>query len=131
MGCEVQRTDTGTEIDVHRFDSLPAAQNYVIVGRRYSFTRQDSWGLDGNIYLYSGPNPGERAAIRRDGEASRKHGVEIWRASFWIEKAGLLPAILKLLPALDNAGLADLAEKAAEIHNSRVNKSGQSHAAHR
>lgn len=80
MGCMVEKTDTGVEVDVHVFDGLDGyavAANYVITGRGYRFDRHEHWAGTTGFDFFVGPNPGERASVR-------PHGMT-WRACFWIE----------------------------------------------
>jgi hypothetical protein len=119
MGCEVQKTDTGVEIDVHRFDNVELARQYVLISRHYSYDQTFTWGLDGEIDLYHGPNPGERAAIRRDPRIAN-----VWRASFWIEPGKALDGIRKMLPVLNTKELAKLIEEAADIYNTHKKRAG-------
>lgn len=77
MGCMVEKTDTGVEIDVHVFDTKADAEHYVTRSRRYAFERHDTWGTTPGFDFYNGAIPGERAVIRAAGKA--------WRAAFWIE----------------------------------------------
>jgi hypothetical protein len=88
MGCEVQKTDTGVEVDVHRFDTKEAAEHYLTVGRRYTYDRHETWGLTSGIDFYQGPNPGLRASLREKFErgpisATPWHG---WSVAFWYDR---------------------------------------------
>lgn len=78
MGCMVERTDTGVEVEIHRFDSLEAAALYVRVSRGFAFIRYlsgETWG-DKGFSFYAGPKE-ERASIR--------FRAGYWQASFWTE----------------------------------------------
>lgn len=78
MGAQIDRTATGVEIEIHVFDTRALAEQYVKVGRRYSFDKHEDWALClGGFDFYNGPVEGERATIRcKDGKA--------WHAVFWI-----------------------------------------------
>lgn len=77
MGCLVEKTDTGVEIDVHVFDDCATATDYVIRARGYTFDRHDTWAFSPGFDFYRGPVEGERASVR--------HLRGAWRAVFWIE----------------------------------------------
>lgn len=89
MGCEVLKLDTGTKIDIHRFDNAENAKQYVEVGRRYVLDRIDSW-MGNKIFYYTGPNVGELAAVRRESN-------DIWRASFWLNDEPAPVAVIRAL----------------------------------
>ncbi len=76
MGCMVEVTDTGVEVDVHVFDTKADAEHYVTRSRRYSLAAFH--GPD-DFYFYKSAVEGEHASIRRT------RGGQTWRACFWIE----------------------------------------------
>lgn len=75
MGCLVEITDTGIEVDIHKFDFRERAVHYLTVGRGLTYDRQDSWGFS-EIVFYRGAN-GQRASLRKKGG--------YWSAAFWQE----------------------------------------------
>lgn len=77
MGCLVEKTDTGVEIEVHVFDTREAAQRFMQLSRLYRFDRHEPWFESYGFDFYNGPVEGERGAIRERDRA--------WRAAFWIE----------------------------------------------
>jgi hypothetical protein len=79
MGCLVERTDTGVEVDVHVFDRREDAVHYVTVSRLYRFERHAPWGYVGEFDFYTGPSPRARACVRK------KDGS--WRACFWMKES--------------------------------------------
>jgi hypothetical protein len=63
MGCAVEKLPTGTQIDVHRFDNLGNAMNYVTVARAYKFDRHEPWAFTPGYDFYQGPQPNQKASI--------------------------------------------------------------------
>ncbi len=88
MGCTVEKTDTGVEIDVHVFDTKLAATHYLMVGRRYKYERHETWGFTSGIDFYQGPNPEERASLREKTSSHFGNPCKktIWSVAFWIDK---------------------------------------------
>lgn len=78
MGCLVEKTDTGVEIELHVFDTKADAAHYVTRPRRYTFERHEPWSFTPGYDFYKGAVEGERASVRQG-----PHGL--WRAAFWIE----------------------------------------------
>lgn len=84
MGAELAWTDTGVEIELHRFDACYLGEQY-LASRDYLF----AWNINpipegpfrdrttSGFDIYRGPLPGERAALRK------KDGL--WQVAFWIE----------------------------------------------
>lgn len=78
MGCAVEYTDTGVQVDVHRFDNRLNAVAYVERSRGYAINNAATAAGPGRGFeFYNGPVEGERAVIRPEGK--------LWRAAFWIE----------------------------------------------
>lgn len=71
MGHKVE-TVNGVEHQVHAFDTQAAATHYLSVSRTFTYDR-----TEGGLLFYYGPNFGERAALRKRGDA--------WAVSFWQE----------------------------------------------
>lgn len=89
MGCLVEKTDTGVEIDVHVFDSHGDAVHYVTRNRRYIYERHEAWGFTPGFDFFKGAVEGERASVRSG-------AGHTWRAAFWIEgdaKVGEAPPV--------------------------------------
>lgn len=82
MGCRVEKTATGVEIDVHVFDTKDDAVHYVTRSRRYTFERHEPWGFTPGYDFFKGAVAGERASVRQGPHAN---GVPTWCAAFWIE----------------------------------------------
>lgn len=76
MGHQVEKTDTGVEVEVHIFNHRKDAAAYVLKSRGYAFERTEEWVL-GDFDFYRGPQEGMRATVRQ-------HGGH-WRAAFWHE----------------------------------------------
>lgn len=76
MGARIEMTDTGTETEVHLFDTKAAAERYVTASRGYTYDRHEPWGFTAGLDFYQGPRPKDRAAIR---EAPGGY----WKAVFW------------------------------------------------
>ena len=76
MGCLVEITATGVEVEIHKFDTRERAQHYLTVGRGYTFDKHEDWALAPGFDFYNGPVEGERATLRnKDG---------LWQVCFWI-----------------------------------------------
>jgi hypothetical protein len=82
MGCAVEKTATGVEIDVHVFDTKDDAVHYVTRSRRFAFERHEPWGFTPGYDFFNGAFPGERASVRQGPQAN---GRPTWIAAFWIE----------------------------------------------
>lgn len=77
MGARIDRTETGTEVELHTFDRREAAIDYLTVSREYKFDHHESWAFTEGFDFYKGPIMGERAALRK----KDRH----WQVAFWIE----------------------------------------------
>lgn len=76
MGAQVEITDTGTEVEIHKFDTRELAKQYLMIGRGYKFDRHEDWAFTTGFDFYNGPIEGERATLRnKDG---------LWQVCFWI-----------------------------------------------
>lgn len=78
MGYLAQITDTGVEVEVHRFDTKELAEHYVTRGRRYVFDRHEVWGMTAGLDFYKGADK-ERASVR----GKIIDGKPLWQAVFW------------------------------------------------
>lgn len=74
MGCLVEKTDTGIEVELHLFDDFALATHYMTVGRGYEFDRHEPWMSTPGFDFYNGPN-GKLGCVRI------LKGM--WRAVFW------------------------------------------------
>lgn len=78
MGCAVEKTDTGVEVEIHRFDTALDAVRYLTRARRYTFDRHEPWGFTQGLDFFKGSNPGERACLR--------YKDKCWHAAFWLQE---------------------------------------------
>lgn len=73
MGCQIELSDTGVLVELHKFDFAALAKHYLTQSRGYRF----DYNLTGDFDFYRGPVRGERATLRRkDGR---------WQVAVWIE----------------------------------------------
>lgn len=79
MGCLVEMTDTGQQVDVHRFVGKEAAFDYVQKARGYTFERYEPWGVTSGIWIFQGSEKQQRAAIRE----KTVDGKPVWQGTFW------------------------------------------------
>lgn len=92
MGCLVEKTDTGVEVEIHRFDTRDLAAHYLTVSRGYTFDRHEPWGVSSGIDFYRGRSPHFRASLREktaDGwktDSDRK----FWSVAFWVNLEGVV-----------------------------------------
>lgn len=76
MGCQVDITATGVEVEIHKFDTRELAKQYLTAGRGYVFDKHQDWAFTPGFDFYNGRVEGERATLRnRDG---------LWHVCFWI-----------------------------------------------
>lgn len=76
MGCQVEITATGVEVEIHKFDTRERAEHYLMIGRGYTFDKHVDWAFAPGFDFYNGRVEGERATLRnRDG---------LWHVCFWI-----------------------------------------------
>ncbi len=76
MGCLVEVTDTGVEVDVHVFNDWESANIYITKSRGYKADWQPHFRALPGFDFYTGPVLGERCSLRKVGTT--------WRAAFWI-----------------------------------------------
>lgn len=75
MGCLVEKTDTGVEVDVHIFNTWADAVHFLREHKGYSFDKHESWGMTSGFDFFQGPLVNQRAALRE------KDGY--YRVAFW------------------------------------------------
>lgn len=64
------------DADVLKFENDALARNHLThIG--YSYSGLDTFGVDGNIYLFNGPKTGERAGL------FYKQSEDRWTVAFW------------------------------------------------
>lgn len=84
MGCMIEITDTGVEVQVHTFDTRRNAETYLTKSRGYTLDNsREAAEIPEYFDFYNGPLAGEKATLRAI--PSKYVGGALYRVAFWLE----------------------------------------------